>query len=130
MLERPTDAALEIRLHSPAPAVVVVRPAGELDLVSAPLLVERVQFQLRFHEHVVVDLRDITFLASSGLRGLLDVRKAACAAGVTLYLTSADTPGVARVLALTGLAEVLPIVAASTEELVASLVYAERLRKR
>ncbi|WP_214367825.1 STAS domain-containing protein [Pseudonocardia sp. H11422] len=122
-LRHATDGPLEVRVHIPSPAVAVLRPFGAIDLMTAPLFVERVEFQLSCHAHTIIDMRDVTFLGSRGVRALLTVHESARTAGVRLYLTSADTPPTARVLQLTGLAELLPVITTSTDELVAGLTH-------
>ncbi|MHA6795542.1 STAS domain-containing protein [Pseudonocardia bannensis] len=128
MLHHGTDGPLEVRVHIPSPAVAVVRPFGELDLLTAPLFVERVEFQLTCHAHTIIDMRDVTFIGSCGVRALLEVHESARAAGVRLYVTSTDTRPTARILELTGLSELLPLVTTSTDELVAGLVRTWRPR--
>lgn len=52
---------------------VVVRVSGEVDLYTSPLLASALkQAAAADAELVVVDLSDVTFMASSGLRALLD----------------------------------------------------------
>ncbi|GEL19962.1 STAS domain-containing protein [Pseudonocardia asaccharolytica] len=117
---------LEIRVHHPAPTVVVVRPLGALDMLTAPQLITRVEFHLGCGRHVVIDLQDLEFLGSSGLHALLELYAVAKAAGLQLHLTSVDGPAIARVLELTGLSRVLPVTRSSTEELVATLSHPRR----
>lgn len=118
----PADA-LEVRLHEPVPGVAVVRLAGELDLLTAPLLRDQLHAQLRLRSHVVVDLEDVTFIGSHGLAVLVDVHNAARAAGIELFLTACAAPVVARVLTVAGLVEVLPITELGTDELVDRLLH-------
>ncbi|NMH96173.1 anti-sigma factor antagonist [Pseudonocardia acidicola] len=105
--------------------MVVLTPAGELDMLTAPVLLERVEMHLERRDHAVIDMRDVTFLGSSGLHSLLAAKSAAQAAGTQLHLTGTDTPSTARVLRLSGLAPVLPIEQSSTGELLVSLVEAD-----
>ncbi|MFC5995837.1 STAS domain-containing protein [Pseudonocardia hispaniensis] len=114
---------LEIRVHHPAPAVVVVRPLGALDAEAAPQLITRVEFHLGCGRHVVIDLQDLGFLGPSGLHALLELYAVAKAAALRLYLTGVDGPAIAEALAFTGLSRVLPVTRLSTEELVAALTH-------
>ena len=51
--------------------VVQLRPVGELDLLTAPVLHERIGGFLAERARLVVDLSRLTFLDSAGLRTLL-----------------------------------------------------------
>jgi anti-anti-sigma factor len=119
----PAPGGFEVRAHIPAPAVAVLRPEGELDMVTAPELVLRVEFHLDQERHVVLDLRDVELLTSNALQVLLGVHDAAQRRGLRLRITGTDHGAVARVLARTGLDAVLPITGLSTEEAVAALAH-------
>lgn len=80
---------------------VVVRLSGDLDLTARPLLTDRVLPQVTTTvERLVVDMEDVTFCDSSGLGGLLDIRRAAGDAGVDMVLRNVPR-SVARILDLT-----------------------------
>ena len=82
---------------------VVVRPVGEVDLATAPAFEERVrEAAAAGFARVVIDLRDVTFLDSSGLRVLLAAHVAGQDGSPPLDVVRAR-PGVHRVLELTGL---------------------------
>jgi anti-anti-sigma factor len=90
---------------------VLVRAVGEIDVVTAPLLTE----QLRLAEAVVVppaavtlDLTGVTFFGSAGLSVLLEHRAKCEELGSELRIVAGRL--IERVLAVTGLAEVLPVV--------------------
>ncbi len=90
---------------------VVLRPSGELDLTA----VDVVDRQLRElcdagFERLVVDLRGVTFMDSSGLALLLRWTRAAEADGIVLQLYPGG-PDVMRVVELAGVGDVLPLVA-------------------
>jgi anti-sigma B factor antagonist len=97
----------EVRTDPPIDGVVVVRPAGEVDvtvsLIFEDALMDAVGGGAR---HVVVDLELLTFLDSSGVHALVKGYHAANAAGSRLTIRNA-TGVVARVLAITGVAEAL-----------------------
>jgi anti-anti-sigma factor len=85
---------------------VRVRPEGEIDLATAPQL-ERALGGLEGYERVVVDLCDVTFLDSTGLRLLIGLDAASRRDGWTLSLL----PGrrsVQRVFEVTGMDRHLP----------------------
>ncbi|RTL66867.1 MAG: anti-sigma factor antagonist [Pseudonocardiaceae bacterium] len=119
----PAPGGFEVRAHVPVPSVAVLRPEGELDMVTAPELVVRVEFHLDQERHVVLDLRDVDLLTSNALQALLVVHNAAQRRGLRLRITGTDHGAVARVLGQTGLDAVLPITALSTEEAVAALAH-------
>ncbi|MFH8409339.1 STAS domain-containing protein [Streptomyces sp. NPDC018019] len=86
----------------------VVRPVGELDLATATALRD----QLRGNDaalpaRVVADLRDVTFLDSSGLHELRTAQARCEAAGGWLRLVY-DHPSIGLLLQLTGSAQQFP----------------------
>jgi anti-anti-sigma factor len=87
---------------------VRVAAAGELDASAVPVLEHTIR-ELRDSgfEHVIVDLRDVDFLDSSGLRLLLDLSAAARADAHRIELI-AGPPEVQRVFELTGTLGLLP----------------------
>ncbi|GEL21905.1 hypothetical protein PSU4_08590 [Pseudonocardia sulfidoxydans NBRC 16205] len=122
----PAPGGFEVRAHVPVPTVAVLRPDGELDMVTVPELVVRVEFHLHQERHVVLDLRDVDLLTSTALQALLVVHDATQRRGLRLRITGTDHGAVARVLTQTGLHAVLPITALSTEEAVAALAHPRR----
>ncbi|WP_214369341.1 STAS domain-containing protein [Pseudonocardia sp. H11422] len=123
-----SEEALQIRIDVPAASVAVMTPAGEVDMLTAPFLLERLQAQLERRSHTVVDMCDVTFLGSSGLHTLLTAHTTARSVGSNLYLTGTETPTTARVLRISGLEPVLPVVHVGTDELVTSLTGAADAR--
>lgn len=86
----------------------VVEVAGEVDVASAPELLAQAQKCLKSPVGgLVVDLAGVTFIDSSGLGALVQMRNAAVAGGKDFRLASVPAP-VRRLLDITGLAEVLP----------------------
>jgi anti-sigma B factor antagonist len=70
--ERLGPAPFSVDLH-PERGRVLVSAAGELDLVAAPALEREIAELLdRGFTHVVVDLREVTFLDSTGIRVVLN----------------------------------------------------------
>src|SRR5690348_13376598 len=96
--------------------VVVVR--GEHDIYTAPALRDRLDEALAARQGaeptagVVVDLSAATFLDSSILGALLEARRRALEAGLGYVVSLGDDPepGVQRILEITGLVPVFPVV--------------------
>jgi anti-sigma B factor antagonist len=107
---------------------VVVR--GEHDIYTAPALRDRLDQALSGGEAaagqkpvgVVVDLSSATFLDSSILGALLEARRQALEKGVgyVVCLGDAPEPGVQRILEITGLVPVFPVVRSRDEALEAA----------
>jgi anti-sigma B factor antagonist len=90
---------------------VVLRPCGELDLTTADV----VDGQLRElcdagFERLLVDLRGVSFMDSTGLALLLRWARTAEADGIVLQLYPGG-PGVMRVIELADVGDALPLVA-------------------
>ena len=89
---------------------VVVTVAGELDPQTSPVLDHEVQaLLLSGYPSVVLDLRDVSFVDSAGLRVLIRSHTDLSRHRRRLCLR-APSPSVRRVLDLTGLIDVLEIV--------------------
>jgi anti-sigma B factor antagonist len=103
--------------------VVVVR--GEHDIYTAPALRDRLDQALSGTPNgsaptgVIVDLSGATFLDSSILGALLEARRQALesALGYVVCLGENPEPGVARILEITGLVPVFPVVRTREEAL-------------
>ena len=91
------------------PAVVVVRPTGELDMLTTPQLRSQLLAHLADLDHIVLDLSEVTFLSSSGLQVLVDIDIAARDRGTAVHVTGAGSRIISRPLEITGLAEILTI---------------------
>jgi anti-sigma B factor antagonist len=91
---------------------VIIRPAGEVDLATAPI-VEQAMAEARGSgfAHIILDLRQVTFLDSSGLRLLIAWSQSAKEDDFRLGIVP-DAPAVLRLLELTDALRQLPIVAA------------------
>ncbi len=101
-----------IVLDESADDVVVVVVEGEHDIYTAPTLRERLEEALERRGGVVVDLTAATFVDSSVLGALLDARRRALDAdqGYVVCVGDQVEPGVQRILDITGLVPVLPVV--------------------
>ena len=87
-----------------------VRAIGELDMEAAPALAAEIaQVRASGCRQVVIDLSELTFLDSSGLRCLLDCYHEARQNGHALALIPGP-PAVQRVFELTGTTEHLPFI--------------------
>ena len=100
---------------------VVVR--GDHDIYTAPALRERLDQALDTKPTgMVVDLSAATFLDSSILGALLEARRQALEKGVgyVVCLGESPEPGVQRILEITGLVPVFPVVRSRDEALEAA----------
>jgi anti-sigma B factor antagonist len=98
-------------------AIVVLD--GELDIVTAPDLAQRLAPVARTGSDLVLDLAAVRFCDCAGLNTFLRLRRLACASGGSLHL-AAPTAVVRRLIMLVQLDEVLPL-AASVDEAVSAL---------
>jgi anti-anti-sigma factor len=78
----------------------VVSLSGELDLASAPALVETLAAESADGARVVLDLRGLEFMDSTGLRSILMAAKAAHERGVAFALVKGPS-AVHRVFEIT-----------------------------
>jgi anti-anti-sigma factor len=111
------DDRLHVELrHEHDRAVIVLQ--GEFDLVGVPLL-ERELEGANVHEAkaIVLDLAQLEFMDSTGLRTLLSAQAAASERGQAFAVTQGSEQ-VQRLLRVTGVAEQLRIVASADETLV------------
>jgi len=85
-----------------------LEPEGELDIESANVLAALIGEYLEAgFPRLVLDLRAVTFMDSSGLHVLLEARQRARARGVDLSV-SPGPPAVQRIFDVTGTAELFP----------------------
>jgi anti-anti-sigma factor len=95
-----------------------VRAIGELDTAAVPALAKEIaQVRDAGYRHVVIDLSELSFLDSSGLRFLLDCYTKSRQDGHTIALLPGP-PSVQRVFELTRTTEHLPFMQPSERELV------------
>ena len=111
-----------IVLDETAGDVVVVVVEGEHDIYTAPTLRERLDEALGRGGGIVVDLTAATFVDSSVLGALLDARRRAIEAGQGYVVCVGDSvePGVQRILDITGLVPVLPVLQGREEAITAA----------
>ena len=96
---------------APERDIVRVCPSGEVDLATVGRIRERVdELTSAGFRHVVIDLRGVTFLDSTGLRLLLELHEASCSDGWELGILEGSAE-VQRGFEVTGLRTLLPFVA-------------------
>ena len=88
------------------PGRLVLRPRGELDIATVQRLRDALA-QREGDEGVVLDLRDLGFLDTSGLQIVVEISRRARADGFELTLVRGGR-GVQRVFEIAGLTEMLP----------------------
>ena len=100
-----------IELDRTEDGVVIVAVEGEHDIYTTSALRENIDDALRDGVAVVIDLTEATFLDSSVLRTLVAGRNQAIEEriGFTVALDGARAPGVQRVLEVTGLLSIFPV---------------------
>jgi anti-sigma B factor antagonist len=92
--------------------VVRICPAGEVDLATVGVVRERVaDVTSAGFRRVVIDLRQVTFLDSTGLRLLLELNAASQSDGWELGVIQGSAE-VQRVFEVTGLRSLLPFITA------------------
>jgi anti-sigma B factor antagonist len=111
-----TDFSVEEHNHGDASVLAV---SGELDLRTSPELEDRLSNAFdRGAELVILDLRGIEFMDSTGLRVLLSAHQRANESGRRFALVK-GADQVERVLTLTGVRDLLTVVDAPEELLTA-----------
>jgi anti-anti-sigma factor len=111
MSDYPIPEAFSVRVERRGDAAVVV-PTGELDLATAPALEASLSRAFTDPgERVVLDLRELEFIDSSGLRTLLTARRQAGEAGKAFSLVAGHR-GLERTLEIAGVHKVFSWTAA------------------
>ncbi len=108
-----------IELDRSSDGVVVVVVIGEHDVYTAPALRDQVQAMIQARSPFVVDLTSATFVDSSILRVLLEARRQAEEEGLgfSVVLGDGEGPGVRRILEVTGLMSIFPVLSSREEAL-------------
>lgn len=102
---------LEIRLEERAD-IVVLEVSGACDVSCHELLRARLfDAEAREPEEIVVDLTELSFIDSNGLRVLIAAWNRARQAGHGFRVALGDSGAVRRVLEVTGVHRVLPVAA-------------------
>ena len=104
MTDFPLPESFSVRTEQRGDAAVVV-PTGELDLATAPALEAALRGAFAGAGSVVLDLRELEFIDSSGLRTLLTARRHAEDAGAAFSLVAGHR-GLERTLEIAGVHKV------------------------
>jgi anti-sigma B factor antagonist len=89
---------------------LVLAVSGELDLHTAPQLCARVEATFRGrHARVLLDLSELAFCDSTGLRALLGVAREAQVHGLPLGVVAPRAAAPARTFEIAGALEFLPL---------------------
>lgn len=103
----PHDFEVEVRPHGPGAQIVA--PAGELDISTAPRLRDALRALEPRPETLIIDLRGLSFLDTSGLQLLLEERQSAERDGRRIVLVRGSDE-LHRLFELAGLTDILPFV--------------------
>jgi anti-sigma B factor antagonist len=105
--ETPDELSVEVQMDGGVPVLVV---RGELDAYSAPTLDAAVEQVLATGaRRLVLDLGDVGFIDSSGLRSMIRARKQVGDDAAALQIRRPQ-PATVRLLEITGLTEHFPVV--------------------
>lgn len=85
----------------------IIRPSGELDIATAPRLERAVLSGREAGDRIVLDLAELEFIDSTGLRVIVRAVEAATLGGWELRLRPGP-PAVQRVFQIAGVADALP----------------------
>ena len=89
-------------------AATIIAPAGEVDLVSVHAVRDALRAAVRASRRVVIDLRAVTFMDSSGLRLLVEAQQLAEQDGFTLAVVRGPA-SLERLFEVTGLGDRLEL---------------------
>jgi anti-sigma B factor antagonist len=106
--------------HQHLPGMSVIAVIGEVDRNSSDRLAGYIGEVHRPGDHVVIDLAELSFMDSSGLRVLLDCARRCADGGADLHLAAAHGAP-ARLLAVTGVDRRLSMYATAEEAITAVL---------
>jgi anti-sigma B factor antagonist len=95
------------------PSLVLIDVTGDLDIDGAPALCAAIEDGRRplGPDHVIVDLSDVRFCDSTGLRALIEAAREVTVAGGQLIVIVPEDGPVRRLIALTGAQEFLGVTA-------------------
>jgi anti-sigma B factor antagonist len=110
------DPLFKVRCESRAGAVVVIA-SGEIDLATSPQLRAELLKPEAQAPTVVLDLRQVTFIDSSGLGVIVGQQKRSQEEERSFSIAVDGVSSVRRILDLSGLAKILDVVADPAERL-------------
>jgi anti-anti-sigma factor len=113
-MEIPDQLRIEVRHERDR---IILRLDGELDMASAPRLQDAIDASLDATPLVVLDLQQLQFIDSTGLRVILSARARSRQRGQELAITPGSQQ-VQRLLSVTGVSDQLRIIDAPDELLV------------
>jgi anti-anti-sigma factor len=116
-MNSPSDASraaagqpLNITVSDIAPNVILCVLNGEIDLATAPRMQQKLTEAISIvPAHLVIDVSDVEFLGSAGLRALIELDAAQQAVGHRLAVIVDHNKAVTRPLRITGLDQVLDL---------------------
>ncbi len=88
---------------------LVLAVSGQVDTVTAPELQTAILTAFQKSKDVVIDMKDVAYMSSAGLRALLIGQKTAASKGGSMKLTGVQD-AVMQVFNMSGFAKVLNIV--------------------
>jgi anti-anti-sigma factor len=98
----------DVAIHREGTALVVA-PRGEIDLATVGLVKQAVEREQHSGDNLVLDLREVGFLDTSGLRYVLEINEYAARDGFTLHVVRGPR-AVQRVFEVAGVEPRLPFV--------------------
>jgi len=110
------DPLFKVRCEPRENAVVVVA-SGEIDLATSPQLRAELLKDEAQAPNVVLDLRQVTFIDSSGLGVIVGQQKRSQEDGRSFSIAVDGTTAVQRILDLSGLNKILDVVSDPAERL-------------
>ena len=106
---RSAEFAVEVRQPADRPELRIVAVDGEIDVFSSPKLKETLGALLDGgHDHLILDLQNVTYMDSSGLGVLVGVLKRVNNRIGAIELVFSN-PQLKRIFEITGLSRVFPI---------------------
>ena len=109
--QRAGSGGLQIGVEQPSAGLIVLSLSGELDMSNGELFEQAISdARAQGPEAMVLDLTDLAFMDSSGLRILLDTWNESKLADRALTLVVPKDGLVRRVLEVSGCDSILPIV--------------------
>ena len=102
---------LQISVEQPSEGVVIIAPSGELDMSNSEVLEEAIdKARQDGAKNLIVDLRALSFMDSSGLRLLLNTWNESKLSDRRLSIVVSTSGLVRRVLEISGCDSILPVV--------------------
>jgi anti-sigma B factor antagonist len=107
--KQPERDLLTIEVERPGNGLVIIALTGELDMGTIPRLEVELLQELEANEGVIVDLRRLAFIDSSGIALLIKAHRATTESGSALHTVVIDGSQVERVFTVAGIARALPV---------------------